>query len=114
MAQRTFAHSGTLDLSPHSFGRAQNVPSCRMAHGRLIRIIKSSGDAAGVTYIVAIADSAAAKALIEARVADPEDGIEDLGRVSAALLAALGLTDGDYTRADQPRLPKVIENGPAK
>jgi hypothetical protein len=70
-----------------------------MERGRLIRIGKFPGDTKGVAYIVAIADPAGAMALIRGKVANPEDDVEDLGRVSEALLVAMNLQPGQYKRA---------------
>jgi hypothetical protein len=70
-----------------------------MERGRLIRVGKFPGDTKGVAYIVAIADSAGVIALIGRKVAEPEDEIEDLGRVSEALLVAMNMQAGGYKRA---------------
>jgi hypothetical protein len=72
-----------------------------MEDGRLIRVEKYRGDANAVTYIVAIANPTKAIDLIRKKVA--ADDIQDLGRVSAALLKALELSLGEFVRADGQR-----------
>ena len=74
-----------------------------MERGRLIRVGKYEGDPNAVAYIVALLDPVAAIDLIRKKAAAPDDLIEDLGRVSDALLKALNLLPGDFTRADNPR-----------
>ena len=41
--------------------------------------------------------------LIREKAADPADDVQDLGRVSAALLIALELPPGEFIRADSQR-----------
>jgi hypothetical protein len=74
-----------------------------MEYGRLIRLRKLDGDPKGIAYIVAIQEPMAAIELIQRRVAGPHDQIEDLGRVSDALLKTLGLSEGEFVRADEKR-----------
>ena len=68
--------------------------------GRLIRVGKYRGDANAVAFIVAISDPSEAVELIREKVAGPADEIQDLGRVSAALLTALALWSGEFIRTD--------------
>jgi hypothetical protein len=68
-------------------------------NGRLIRVSKYRGDPHAVAYIVALADPAKAIALIRAQAATPGDEVEDLGRVSDALLVSLNLGTGQFMRA---------------
>ena len=79
----------------------KNATSHHMGSGRVIRIRKHRGDSKGIAYIVAMADSVEASALIRRKVAASGDEIEDLGRVSEALVGALGLSDGDFVRIDE-------------
>jgi hypothetical protein len=74
-----------------------------MHFGRLIRITKFGGAPNSIAYIVAIPEAAKAVALIRTEAADPEDKVEDLGRVSDDLLKALKLLPGEYVRADGKR-----------
>ena len=70
-----------------------------MGYGRLIRVRKFPGDEKAIAYVVAVSDPAKAMELIRRKVANPDDEIEDLGRVSDALLAAMKLEPGDFVRA---------------
>ena len=70
-----------------------------MDYGRLIRIGKYSGDPNAVAYIVAIPESAQAIELIRAKLGESGDHVEDLGRVSDALINAMKLESGDFVRA---------------
>jgi hypothetical protein len=71
-----------------------------MAPGRLIRVKKYRGDPKAVAYIVALTEKNSAEDLIRQKVAAAGDEVEDLGRVSEALLQALSLAPGDFVRAD--------------
>jgi hypothetical protein len=70
-----------------------------MENGRLIRVSKYRGDPKAVAYIVAVAESAKAIELIRSEVAQLGDEIEDLGRVSDALLIAMKIEPGSFVRA---------------
>ena len=70
-----------------------------METGRLIRVSKFRGDPQSVAYIVAMADAGSAIELIRAKVVTGDHDIEDLGRVSEALLIALKLQPGEFMRA---------------
>ena len=72
--------------------------------GRLIRLSKFRGDPRAVAYIVAVTEPSAAIDFISRRFAGIDDQLEDLGRVSGALLKALGLSSGEFLRVDSTRL----------
>jgi len=74
-----------------------------MEFGRLIRTSKFRGAPRAIAYIVAIAEPEKAIALIRNVIAEPEDEVEDLGRVSDALLISLKLEPGEFARADACR-----------
>jgi hypothetical protein len=71
-----------------------------MDFGRLIRKRKFRGAPDLVAYIVALSDPRDAIELIRTKAADPEDEVEDMGRVSDELVKALKLNPGDFVRAD--------------
>lgn len=71
-----------------------------MGEGRLIRVKKNHGDAKAIAYVVGLSDKAEAIDLIRRKAADPHDNIEDLGRVSEALLSALSVPDGGFMRIE--------------
>jgi hypothetical protein len=70
-----------------------------MNYGRLVRASKSDVGAKSVAYIVALEDAAAAIAVIQA-ISAINDRVEDIGRVSPALLKSLDLMPGQYKRVD--------------
>jgi hypothetical protein len=67
-----------------------------MSEGRLIRVSKFRGDSHAVSYLVAVPDKASAIELIACQAASLGDEVEDLGRVSEALLVALRLPPGQF------------------
>jgi hypothetical protein len=69
-----------------------------MKFGRLIRVGELRNDPNAVVYVVAEFDPARAIELIRAKVAGPDDEVEDLGRVTDVLLGALGLKEGEFVR----------------
>lgn len=72
-----------------------------MPEGRLIRVKKHDGDAkATLAYLVALSEKDKAIALIRRKAADPEDQVEDLGRVSEALLITLGVPNGEFIKIE--------------
>ncbi len=77
-----------------------NVPQLHMPYGRLLRVRRFRGDPRGLAYIVAVADPAEAIALIKDRIATSGHEIEDLGRVSDALLRSLNLSAGEFVQTD--------------
>jgi hypothetical protein len=68
-----------------------------MNYGRLVRANKAG--AKSVAYIVALEDAAAAVAAIQA-ISAIDGCVEDLGRVSLALLKSLDLVQGQFRRVD--------------
>jgi hypothetical protein len=84
--------------------RRYSVAECGMEeYGRLIWTSNDREPSKSIAYIVALSDPADAIELIRSKVADPDDKVEDIGRVSEELLKALRLHSGDFTRADGHR-----------
>jgi hypothetical protein len=80
------------------------VAECGMEeYGRLIRTSNDRETPKSIAYIVALSDPADAIELIRSKVADPDDKVEDIGRVSEELLKALRLDSGHFVRADGRR-----------
>lgn len=67
-----------------------------MYEGRLIRVSKFRGDPKAASYLVAIADKVGALQLITRQAAKPGDDVEDLGRVSEALITTMRLPPGQF------------------
>jgi hypothetical protein len=65
-----------------------------MGEGRLIRVSKYRGDPQAVAYVVAMPDKVRAIELIKQKAAGDE--IEDLGKVSEALMTAMSLAPGEF------------------
>jgi hypothetical protein len=74
-----------------------------MAEGRLIRVSNYRGDPHGKAYVVAEPDKARAANFILSKIANPGDVVEDLGRVSEALLLAMTLAPGEIMPIDGVR-----------
>jgi hypothetical protein len=68
--------------------------------GRLVRVRKYRGDPKGISYIVAAPDKAQALEIITSQAASLIDDIEDLGRVSEALITAMHLQPGQFMPID--------------
>lgn len=70
-----------------------------MNYGRLVRTSKTGAGTKSAAYIVALEDAAAAIAAIQA-ISAIDDHVEEIGRVSLALLKSLDLTPGQFRRVD--------------
>jgi len=119
MQPAALARSRYVDYRTRGFGSHRFMTGSAAEHfGRLVRTSKpcrdkscgdkscgdkSCGDPKPVAYIVAIAKPAEAMELVRTEIAEAGDTIEDLGRVSDALLRALNLSSGEFVRADAPR-----------
>jgi hypothetical protein len=70
-----------------------------MGFGRLIRVGTHRGDPNAIVYVIAEADPIVATSILKAKLNLPESTeTEDLGRVTDALLTALNLNHGEYSR----------------
>lgn len=96
------AHHRLTGLPPISRARATN-------YGRLVRVRCGENRASLAAYIVAEPDPAKAVDRIRSKVAGPADAVEDLGRVSEALLAALQVAPGDFVFADGRRVSATFQ-----
>jgi hypothetical protein len=72
----------------------------RMGEGRLIRVCRYRGDPRAKAYLIAVSDKTEAMRLIASKAASAADEIEDLGRVSEALITAMALTAGEFIPID--------------
>jgi hypothetical protein len=86
-----------------------------MGEGRLIRVSKYRGDPQAIAYLVAVQDKIEAMELIRAKAASGDE-IEDMGRVSEALIAAMSLAprafmpiDGVRHVAQQQQQPQALD-----
>ena len=62
----------------------------------MIRVSKHRRDPYAVAYLVATSDKVEALELVRAKVGVPGDQIEDMGRVSEALITAMSLPPGQF------------------
>jgi hypothetical protein len=67
-----------------------------MGEGRLIRVSRYRGDPEAVAYLVAMPEKTEAIDLIANQAAGAGDEIEDMGRVSEALITAMHLPPGQF------------------
>jgi hypothetical protein len=103
MQQAALARPRYVDYRTRGFGSHRFMTGSAAKHfGRLVRTTKFRGDPKPVAYIVAVAKPDDAMELVRTEIAKPGDTIEDLGRVSDALLRALNLSSGEFVRADAP------------
>jgi hypothetical protein len=109
MQQTALARTRYVDYRSHGVGSHRFMTGrATEFFGRLVRVSRFRGDRDTVAYIVAIANPDDAMEIIRTKIAEPgymiEDYvIEDLGRVSDALLRSLNLSSGEFVRADAPR-----------
>ena len=109
-------------LRPDSRGRARLcirsrfIKSCdrfkTMGDGRLIRVSRFRGDPKAASYLVAIPNKGDALELIASQAAMPGDEVEDLGRVSEALITTLRLSTGQFMPVNGVRHVAQLEPGP--
>jgi hypothetical protein len=64
---------------------------------------KYRGDPTAVAYLVAVSDKDKAVDLIRQKAGGSGDDIEDLGRVSEALLMAMSVHEGEFVRIEGVR-----------
>jgi len=67
-----------------------------MGEGRLIRVSRFRGDPNAVSYLVAIPNKGDALELIASQAAMPGYDVEDLGRVTEALITTMRLSAGQF------------------
>jgi hypothetical protein len=86
-------------LSVAHLFQLSNVPSTNPPVGRLIRARARRGDSEPAVYVVAEAEFERAVDILKTAFPRSYDDYDDLGRVTAALLGALGLQMGQFARA---------------
>jgi hypothetical protein len=94
---RAAGGQGESTLDWQALGNAQLL-SLNAPNARFVRKSKFRSDQNAMFYIVAVADADQAVQIIRSKIADLTDDVEDLGRVSQALVRALKLTAGEFTR----------------
>ena len=69
-------------------------------NARFVRASKFRSDENATLYVVAVSEPDHAIEIVRGKVADFSDDVEDLGRVSRALVRALDLVPGNFIRID--------------
>ena len=69
-------------------------------NARFVRASKFRSDENAMLYVVAVSEPNHAIEIVRGKVADFSDDVEDLGRVSRALVRALDLAPGNFIRID--------------
>jgi hypothetical protein len=105
MQHAALTRAPDVDCRARGFGSSSRFMTAHAieSFGRLVRAGKFRGDRHAVAYIVAVANPDDAMKLIRTKTAEPGYMIEDLGRVSDALLRSLNLSFGDFVRTDALR-----------
>jgi hypothetical protein len=96
------AHHRLRSLPPSSRSRMTSF-------GRLVRVRCGESRVFLAAYIVAEPNAAKAVDRIRTKIAGPADAVEDLGRVSEALLRALQVAPGDFVFADGRRVSAIFQ-----
>lgn len=83
-----------------------------MTEGRLIRVSRFRGDPKAASYLVAVPNKGEAVDLIVSQAANPGDDVEDLGRVSEALITTMRLPAGQFISVNGVRHVAQLEPRP--
>ena len=83
----------------HSLAKPRVIPLAAQ-NARFIRASKFRSDENATLYVVAVSEPDHAVEIIRGKVTDFTDDVEDLGRVSRALVEALDLPPGNFVRID--------------
>ena len=79
--------------------KPRTIPSTAQ-NARFVRASKFRSDENATLYVVAVSEPDHAIEIVRGKVADLSDDVEDLGRVSRALVRALDLAPGNFIRID--------------
>jgi hypothetical protein len=94
---RAAGGQGETTLDWQALGNAQLL-SLNSPNAHFVRKSKFRSDQNATFYIVAVADADRTVQIIRSKIADLTDDVEDLGRVSQALVRALKLASGEFAR----------------
>lgn len=76
-----------------------------LPNARLIRKTVHDGDGSPTLYIVAVSKAAHAVTIIRNKAANPNDIVQDLGRISGPAVQVLNLAQGEFVRVDSRYRP---------
>jgi hypothetical protein len=95
-----------LDIRRGGLGEVGSASFFDLPNARLIRKIAGRGERSPVLYIVAVPKADQAVEIIRSRAADPDDTVEDLGRVTGLLVQNFKLAAGEFIRVDANYKPQ--------
>jgi hypothetical protein len=89
-----------LDIRRGRLGNAPPASFFDLPNARLIRKTVRPGNRNRTLYIVAVCKANHAIEIIRSKAADPDDEVEDLGRVAGYLVQAFNLAPGEFIQVD--------------
>lgn len=96
-------------------GGLGNIPATSffdLPNARLIRKTTHQDSCKPTLYIVAVCKADQAIQIIRSKAADPDDEVEDLGRIAGVLVQAFNLASGEFVRVDGNYKPQGQLNAP--
>jgi hypothetical protein len=97
-----------LDIRRGGLGDARLASFFDLPNARLIRKTVHRGDRSQILYIVAVSKADQAVEIISSKAANPDDHVEDLGRVTGFLVQAFNLAPGEFIRVDGNYRPQGL------
>jgi hypothetical protein len=89
-----------VGLFAERFGSFFDLPNAR-----LVRKCTYRGDPDATIYVVAVSGAEQAVTIIRNKAANPNDIVQDLGRITGPLVQALNLGQGEFIRVDNQYRP---------
>jgi hypothetical protein len=90
-----------LDIRRGGLGEARLASFFDLPNARLIRKRVDRRDRNATLYIVAVSNAGQAVEIIRSKAANPDDVVEDLGRVTGFLVQAFNLAPGEFIPIDR-------------
>jgi hypothetical protein len=89
-----------LDIRHGGLGKPPPTSFFDLPNARLVRKTLRHGNRDPTLYIVAVCKADQAVEIIRNKAADPDDKVEDLGRVAGLLVQTFNLAPGEFIRVD--------------
>jgi hypothetical protein len=90
-----------LDIRRGGLGEARLASFFDLPNARLIRKRVDRRHRNATLYIVAVSNAGQAMEIIRSKAANPDDVVEDLGRVTGFLVQAFNLAPGEFIPIDR-------------
>jgi hypothetical protein len=90
-----------LDIRRGGLGEARLASFFDLPNARLIRKRVDRRHRNATLYIVAVSNAGQAVEIIRSKAANPDDVVEDLGRVTGFLVQAFNLAPGEFIPIDR-------------